>query len=74
MGAEDSANAVPAEAIELMKQCWREMPFERNNMSDTVQALEDMNPDRLMFSRLKYLSRASFFWNLDNFVNFMVSN
>ena len=47
MGAEDSANAVPAEAIELMKQCWREMPFERNNMSDTVQALEDMNPDRL---------------------------
>ncbi|XP_063683500.1 atrial natriuretic peptide receptor 2-like isoform X1 [Bolinopsis microptera] len=46
VGAEDSANAVPAEAIELMKQCWREMPFERNNMSDTVQALEDMNPDR----------------------------
>ena len=22
------------------------MPFERNNMSDTVQELEDMNPDR----------------------------
>ncbi|KAL5268537.1 hypothetical protein ACHWQZ_G002422 [Mnemiopsis leidyi] len=46
VGAEETPNAVPAEAVELMKQCWSEMPFERNNMTDTVQSLEDMNPDR----------------------------
>ena len=61
VGAEDSENAVPAEAVELMKQCWREMPFERNNMSDTVQSLEDMNPDRLSVKR--FINSTSLFIN-----------
>ena len=45
---EDSPSAIPVESVELMKKCWAELAFERHNIADTVQELEDMNPDRYL--------------------------